>query len=103
MVYEGGRAITPPTTAADASGALELELKPTTRGLVVEWCAADLSTAAGRPYQKFYRVTVADQPVRWRLANIGFANRLGLEDNVRDYQRAFAERETGWRGISRRG
>jgi hypothetical protein len=95
MVYENGQAVTPPTAAANAAGELHVELEPTTRSLFVEWCAPDLSTGSGEPYRKLYHVAVDTHPVRLRLANLGFAGRPRLEDNVRDYQRAFAEPETG--------
>ena len=95
MVYEQGRAITSPTTAANEVGELEIELRPETKNVLVAWCPpADLHDK-DEPYEKVYHVEVDPDPIRRRLDNAGFAGRENHRDNIRDYQGAYAQPETG--------
>ena len=88
MIYEFGRAITSPVTAANGAGELVIELGRHTSSLWVEWCPADLPTGAGMPYAKRYHVELQAHPVAGRLSNLGFAAGPRLSDNVSSYQLA---------------
>jgi len=88
MIYELGRTITSPVTAANGAGELVIELGRHTRSLWVEWCPADLPTGVGMPYSKRYHVELEAHPIAGRLSNLGFAARPRLSDNVSSYQLA---------------
>ncbi|NUO48970.1 MAG: LysM peptidoglycan-binding domain-containing protein, partial [Polyangiaceae bacterium] len=97
-VYEQGRLITPEPSAADGAGEIRVEMRASTSSLQVEWAPAQLPPNEFLPYRKMYQVKLGgqgDTAVEKRLSNLGFSRGKRLEDNVRDYQRAYSREPTG--------
>lgn len=91
-VFENGRLINP-RPHADAGGRLELDLRPDTQVLELEWAPEDTPLEAHYPFRKQYHLNVAtrrlDERVAQRLHNIGFSAHPALRDNVVDFQREY--------------
>lgn len=98
MIYEGGRAITSRTTAANGLGELEVEVSGKTTNLWVEWAPASLPTSPSMPFGKPYLLVGSEgdaDATRRRLANLGFSGRGSLDACVRAYQVAVGLEPTG--------
>ncbi len=98
-VVEAGRVITPDPTMTDSAGELRVELRASTSSVRVEWAPSNLPPHDFLPYRKIYHVKMGDDAgdvgLERRLANLGFARGRRLDDNVRDYQRAYGREPTG--------
>lgn len=97
-VYEQGQLVTPEPSKTNAQGELTVEIRASTTTLLVEWAPPDLPRHSSMPYRKRYHVRLGEEAALAtdrRLANLGFQGRRRRQDNVRDYQRAYGEAETG--------
>ncbi|MBI4950473.1 MAG: LysM peptidoglycan-binding domain-containing protein [Myxococcales bacterium] len=97
-VYEHGRLLTLEPCKANGAGEVQVQICPATRTLRVVWAPADLPPEPWLPFRRRYYAHLgggATQPTDRRLANLGFGESRSRQNNVRAYQRAYGEPQTG--------
>lgn len=97
-VLENGVLLNKSSPFADGSGGLDIEVRPDTRVLDLEWVPPSLPLGPGYPYRKRYYLNLGearDDGVHRRLHNLGFSHHRTLEDNIREMQRTYLQPETG--------
>lgn len=96
-VLEGGKLVNRTSPYADGGGAVVVDILPTTRVLALEWAPAALPEGPRYPYRRLYHVDLGTETavgVERRLANIGFTAHTTLDDNIRDFERAYVLADT---------
>ncbi|MCC6528535.1 MAG: LysM peptidoglycan-binding domain-containing protein [Polyangiaceae bacterium] len=97
-VYEHGRLLTKEPCKANGAGEVEVQIRPSTKTLRVVWAPPDVPQLAWLPFRRRYHAALgagSTQPTDRRLANLGFGESRSRQENVRAYQRAYGEFETG--------
>jgi hypothetical protein len=96
-VFENGQLINKEDPYADPSGCVTVQIRQGSRVLELEWAPSELPEGPEYPYRRQYYLVLGkgEQGVRRRLHNIGFSAHPTLEENVRDFQRAYLQRPTG--------
>jgi hypothetical protein len=97
-VLENGELVNKEHPYADGSGAVPVKVRASTRVLELEWAPPELPLGPGYPYRKQYYLDLGDsteQGVHRRLHNLGFSSQSALDDNIRDFQRAYLQPPTG--------
>lgn len=79
---------------ADGDGWLRVTVTHPVRVVTLEWAPADTPSGPRYPYRKRYHVALNEEEsdrlsIGRRLHNLGFSRRTMLEDNVKQFQRAF--------------
>ena len=93
-VLENGALLNKESPYADGEGGVTVQIRTTTRTLRLEWAPADVPEGPRYPYRRIYHVILGptvERGVERRLGNIGFLAYSTLEDNVKDFQRAYFE------------
>ncbi|APR88537.1 hypothetical protein A7982_13886 [Minicystis rosea] len=84
---------------ADGKGRIEVEWRRLPEIVLIEWAPESPPLEPRYPFRKRHYVDLADidreEAARRRLHNLGYATRPALEDNLRDFQRAYGRKETG--------
>lgn len=97
-VFENGQLLTEEPASANGAGEVNVKIRSSTSTLYVEWAPATLPEDENLPYRRRYNVRLGDDgglATDRRLWNLGFGQRRRREDNIRDYQRAYSQQETG--------
>lgn len=96
-VVENGHLLNKEAPYADGSGVVTVKVRRSTRSLQIAWAPAEVPDQPGLPYRKLYHLDLGEEldPTRRRLHNIGFSHHASLDENIRDYQRAYRKQETG--------
>ena len=97
-VLENGELINKEHPYADGGGAVPVKIRASTRVLELEWAPAELPIGPGFPYLKRYYLDLGEgteQGVHRRLHNLGFSVHSAIDENIRDFQRAYLQTPTG--------
>jgi N-acetyl-anhydromuramyl-L-alanine amidase AmpD len=97
-ILENGKLVNLDAPYADGSGAVTVQLSPTTRALEVEWAPASLPQTPRYPFRKRYHVDVGQSQhdgVARRLHNLGFSSWPTLPENVLAFQQIYSLPPTG--------
>jgi hypothetical protein len=97
-IVENGKLLNKESPYADGKAEIGVKLRPGARSLEIEWSPAHVPQQEPYPFRKLYHVDLGDSRDNWvhrRLHNIGFSQEPMLEDNVRDFQRAYHHAVTG--------
>jgi hypothetical protein len=97
-IYERGELITEEPAKADALGELVVPVRASTTALHVEWAPPTLPQHDSMPYRKLYHAHLDESEkiaTQKRLSNLGFAQQRSLTENIKDYQRAYAQTPSG--------
>lgn len=96
-VVENGHLLNKEAPYADANGVVTVKVRRGARSLQLAWAPAEVPAQPGLPYRKLYHLDLGEDldPTRRRLHNLGFSHHASLDENIRDYQRAYRKAETG--------
>jgi N-acetylmuramoyl-L-alanine amidase len=96
VLYQG-RVLNEDQPNADAEGWLSVIVRAPVRMVTLEWAPPDIPLVPRYPFRKHYHVEIEEEhgrlSLRRRLHNLGFSTRGRLEDNVKEFQRAFDHEE----------
>jgi hypothetical protein len=84
--------VLPDATQADGSGALEVDVPPRARSMLLEWAPSDTPIHPTLPYRRVYHLELEgslEEGVRRRLEHIGVSRDPSLQVRIREFQAAY--------------